>query len=79
MHSRVKVTIEGSITIDNVAAEVLHHMCSYDMRKWFFNACSARFSPDQISAALQRLGGECGDILKARDRAVKALNTPEVT
>jgi hypothetical protein len=66
--------VEGTLRINDTTATVLHHICSYDLQKWFAEHCSHRFTEEQLRAALQDLRAQTSRIEDARETAIKAVN-----
>ncbi len=71
----IKITIEGTITIDDATAEVLNHLCSYGFAEHFYEKASHRFSVEEIKQRMSRLRQETSIILEARQKAVDVLRS----
>lgn len=74
----VRVVISGQITVNDVTAEALEYLCSFDLQKWFVENCSKRYTPEQLQEGTRELRSELGRIIRARDAAQRAV-TAEFT
>jgi len=69
----MKIIIEGLIPINDISAEVLEHMLSYDYIKRFYEHCSHAYTEQQITNATEPIRNELRRILEAKKRAKAAL------
>lgn len=69
----VCVKIQGSVTIDDCAADVLDYMLSYNVTKTIREQFGKRFSDDQIEKAVEGIRRDIRRIIIAKEAAVKAV------
>lgn len=73
MRMKQAVKINAEIHIDSDEAEVINHLCSYDLAEFFSSKCSHKYSAGFIKTTLNRLRDLSAIIMDARDKAIKAI------
>jgi hypothetical protein len=68
---RPTIAVHAELTVNDIEAEVLAYLCSYDLAEHFAEKCSARFSPDFLRKTLSSLQSKAQMIVEARDAAMK--------
>lgn len=71
----LKLTIEGPLKINHITAEILEHVCGYDLLAWFHENCSKQFTKEQLREALSDLGNQASHINECMAVAKMAVNT----
>lgn len=64
------IRIEAELAIDDHEAELLHHLCSYDLTAWFTEKCSSKYSAEVLKGSLSRIRDSCRQVLEARNKAM---------
>jgi hypothetical protein len=65
------IAVHAELTVNDIEAEVLAHLCSYDLAEYFAEKCSPRLSPDFLQKTMSSLRSKAEMIVEARDAAMK--------
>lgn len=72
---KLQVQIVGTIEVDDDEAEILHHLCCYDLIKYFVAKCSNRFTEEQITERISKLRHRFEAIRKCKKEVEDFLAT----
>lgn len=67
------VRVEAEMLIDDLEAEVLEHVCSYDLAEWFASKCSHQFEAEYIKDVLYKIRQQARLVIEAREAALKEI------
>jgi hypothetical protein len=68
------IRVQAQIELNDVEAEVLNHLASYGLAKWFAEHCSKKYTADEVSRTLDRVRTVTAQIVRARNEAINAIH-----
>ena len=65
--------VVAEVTINNQQAELLEHLCCYDLHEWFVVHCSGKYAKDELWKELEPIRNQCHRLLQAHEDALTAI------
>lgn len=72
MKLQVEVKVQGTLTVDERAAEIINHLTGYNFAHEFAKYFSGRFTAEEIAATLNALHCQTAQMLSTRKAVMAA-------